>query len=133
MFYIGEFSKMGKTTVKTLHHYDRIGLLASRPPWTAPPATACTPRRQLADLHRIQALRQAGLSVDEVAAIEAGADPQPHPRAASRARSNGNSPRARTASRASHSCSRQPRKGYLHGLPGHHQGPAQLRRVLQEP
>ena len=27
MFYIGEFSKMGKTTVKTLHHYDRIGLL----------------------------------------------------------------------------------------------------------
>ena len=27
MFYIGEFSKMGKTTIKTLHHYDRIGLL----------------------------------------------------------------------------------------------------------
>ena len=27
MFYIGEFSKMGKTTIKTLRHYDRIGLL----------------------------------------------------------------------------------------------------------
>ena len=27
MFYIGSFSKMGKTTVKTLHYSDRIGLL----------------------------------------------------------------------------------------------------------
>lgn len=33
--------------------------------------------RQLAELHRIQSLRQAGLSVEEVAAIVAGADAQP--------------------------------------------------------
>ena len=34
MFSIGEFSKMAKTTVKTLRHYDEIGLLA-------PDVTAC--------------------------------------------------------------------------------------------
>lgn len=76
MFYIGEFSKMGKTTIKTLHHYDRIGLLR---PAAVDGATGYRlyTTSQLVDLHRIQALRQAGLSVDEVAAIEGGADPRP--------------------------------------------------------
>lgn len=76
MFYIGEFSKMGKTTIKTLHHYDRIGLLR---PAAVDGATGYRlyTTGQLVDLHRIQALRQAGLSVDEVAAIVAGADPRP--------------------------------------------------------
>lgn len=76
MFYIGEFSKMGKTTIKTLHHYDRIGLLR---PAAVDGATGYRlyTTAQLVDLHRIQALRQAGLSVDEVAAIEGGADPRP--------------------------------------------------------
>ena len=69
MFYIGEFSKMGKTTVKTLHHYDRIGLLkpaavdcvtgyrlyttqqergfpwAIRQPSKTFPAASCSPKR----------------------------------------------------------------------------------------
>ena len=76
MFYIGECSKMGKTTVKTLHHYDRIGLLR---PAAVDGATGYRlyTTSQLVDLHRIQALRQAGLSVDEAAAIEGGADPRP--------------------------------------------------------
>ena len=76
MFYIGEFSKMGKTTIKTLHHYDRIGLLH---PEAVDGATGYRlyTTRQLAELHRIQSLRQAGLSVEEVAAIVAGADAQP--------------------------------------------------------
>lgn len=76
MFYIGEFSKMGKTTIKTLHHYDRIGLLH---PEAVDGATGYRlyTTRQLAELHRIQSLRQAGLSVEEVAAILAGADAQP--------------------------------------------------------
>ena len=71
MFYIGEFSKMGKTTNKTLHHYDRIGLLH---PEAVDGATGYRlyTTRQLAELHRIQSLRQAGLSVEEVAAIVAG-------------------------------------------------------------
>ena len=76
MFYIGEFSKMGKTTVKTLHHYDAIGLLH---PEAVDKTTGYRlyTSRQLVQLHRIQALRQAGLSVDEVAAIVGGADAEP--------------------------------------------------------
>lgn len=41
MFRIGEFSKMTKNTIKTLRYYDEV---------------------QLLQLHRIQSLRQAGLS-----------------------------------------------------------------------
>ena len=76
MFYIGEFSKMGKTAIKTLRHYDRIGLLH---PEAVDGATGYRlyTTRQLAELRRIQSLRQAGLSVEEVAAIVAGADAQP--------------------------------------------------------
>ena len=76
MYYIGEFSKMGKTTVKTLHYYDRIGLLR---PAAVDGATGYRlyTTSQLFDLHRIQSLRQAGLSVDEVVAIVDGADPRP--------------------------------------------------------
>lgn len=110
MFYIGEFSKMGKTTIKTLHHYDRIGLLR---PAAVDGATGYRlyTTSQLVDLHRIQALRQAGLSMDEVAAVVGGADPRPSSRSAATA-SNGNSPRARTASRASHSCFQTKERGF---------------------
>lgn len=76
VFYIGEFSKMGKTTIKTLHHYDRIGLLR---PAAVDGVTGYRlyTTQQLADLHRIQSLRQAGLTIDEVASIIGGADPRP--------------------------------------------------------
>lgn len=76
MYYIGEFSKMGKTTIKTLHYYDRIGLLR---PAAVDGATGYRlyTTGQLFELHRIQSLRQAGLSVDEVVAIVSGADPRP--------------------------------------------------------
>lgn len=76
VFYIGEFSKMGKTTVKTLHHYDHIGLLR---PEAVDGATGYRlyTTRQLVELHRIQALRQAGLALDDVSAIIGGADPEP--------------------------------------------------------
>ena len=97
MFYIGEFSKMGKTTVKTLHHYDRIGLLR---PAAVDGATGYRlyTTSQLVDLHRIQALRQAGPT----------RVPSSHGAVSS---SNGNSPRARNASRASHSCSQTKERG----------------------
>ena len=71
MYYIGEFSRMGQTTVKTLHYYDRIGLL--RPEATdAVTGYRLYTTRQLIQLHRIQSLRQAGLSVDEVQSVIAG-------------------------------------------------------------
>ncbi len=68
MFRIGMFSKIGKTTIKTLHYYEEVGLL--RP--------ACVDSEngyrfyttdQLFDLHRIMALRQIGLSVQEISDV----------------------------------------------------------------
>ena len=63
MYRIGEFSKMSKTTIKTLRYYDEAGLL--RPACTDP-ATGYRlyTTDQLVRLHRIQALRQVGLSID---------------------------------------------------------------------
>lgn len=76
MYYIGEFSKMGRTTIKTLHYYDRIGLLQ---PEEVDPSTGYRlyTTNQLFELHRIQSLRQAGLSVDSILAIKDGADARP--------------------------------------------------------
>lgn len=71
MYRIGEFSKMTKTTIKTLRYYDEVNLL--KPELT----DRFTSYRfyttdQLFRLHRIQSLRQIGLSVDEVKQIMNG-------------------------------------------------------------
>ncbi|MDD3654648.1 MAG: MerR family transcriptional regulator [Desulfotomaculaceae bacterium] len=68
LYRIGVFSKISKTTIKTLRYYDEIGLLK-------PAQTDCDngyryyTTDQLVTLHRIVALRQIGLSLDEVAAV----------------------------------------------------------------
>lgn len=76
MFYIGEFSQMSKTTVKTLHYYNRIGLLE---PERIDEATGYRmySTHQLVELHHIQSLRQAGFTIEEAAEIKKGADIQP--------------------------------------------------------
>lgn len=71
MYRIGEFSKMSKTTVKALRYYDEIGIL------TPEFVDAITGYRfytteQLFKLHHIQALRQIGLSIDEIKLIMEG-------------------------------------------------------------
>ena len=76
MFRIGEFSKMSKTTIKTLRYYDEIGLL--KPEET----DKFTSHRfystdQLFRLHRIQELRQIGLSINEINMILSGHDSGP--------------------------------------------------------
>ena len=76
MFRIGEFSKMSKTTVKTLRYYDEIGLL--KPEET----DKFTSHRfysteQLFRLHRIQELKQIGLSINEINMILSGHDCEP--------------------------------------------------------
>ena len=73
MFRIGEFSKMSKTTIKALRYYDEIGLL--KPEET----DKFTNHRfystqQLFQLHRIQELRQVGLSINEINLILSGHD-----------------------------------------------------------
>ena len=76
MFRIGEFSKMGKTTIKALRYYDEIGLLK---PESTDKFTSYRfyTTDQLVTLHSIQAFRQVGLSVDEIKLILSGHDATP--------------------------------------------------------
>ena len=73
MFRIGEFSKMSKTTVKALRYYDEVGLLK---PEEIDKFTSYRfyTTDQLVKLHKIQAFRQVGLSVDEIKLIMSGHD-----------------------------------------------------------
>ncbi|MBC8571045.1 MerR family transcriptional regulator [Zongyangia hominis] len=75
MFRIGEFSKMGKTTIKTLRYYDEAGLLK---PQSIDPMTGYRfyTTNQLMQLHKIQSLRQCGLSIDEVRMVLSGEQPR---------------------------------------------------------
>lgn len=68
MYRIGEFSKLSKTTIKTLRYYDDLGLLQ---PETVDDFTGYRlySTKQLVELHRIQELRQIGLSIAEIKQI----------------------------------------------------------------
>jgi DNA-binding transcriptional MerR regulator len=68
MLKIGEFSRLSQVTVKTLHHYDEIGLL--KPSQT----DKFTSYRyytldQLPRIHSIIALKELGLSLEEIAQV----------------------------------------------------------------
>ena len=71
VFRIGEFSKMSKTTIKTLRYYDEIGLLKPEETDKFTGYRLYT-TQQLLKLHKIQQYRQIGLSVNEVSAIMSG-------------------------------------------------------------
>jgi DNA-binding transcriptional MerR regulator len=62
MFRIGDFSRLGRVTVKALRHYDRLGLLC---PAAVDPATGYRyySADQMPQLARILTLKQAGLSL----------------------------------------------------------------------
>lgn len=68
MFKIGEFSKLGQVSVRMLRHYDQLGLL--KPSQT----DKFTSYRyytidQLARLHRIIALKELGIPLEEIARL----------------------------------------------------------------
>lgn len=71
MYRIGEFSKMSKTTIKTLRYYDEIGILK---PEAIDDFTGYRlyTTDQLVKLHRIQSFRQIGLSIEEIKLINNG-------------------------------------------------------------
>lgn len=73
MFRIGEFSKMSKTTIKALRFYDKIGLLKPEEIDKFTGYRMYT-TDQLFKLHKIQSLRQIGLSTDEVKSVLSGRD-----------------------------------------------------------
>lgn len=73
MYRIGEFSKLSKTTVKTLRYYDEVGLLSPScvDEWTNYRYYTTS---QLNELQRIISLRQAGLSISEIKTVLSGGD-----------------------------------------------------------
>jgi len=71
MFKIGEFSRFSQVTVKTLRYYDEIGLLkpARVDPFTGYRYYSAS---QFPRLHRILALKDLGLSLEQIADLLAG-------------------------------------------------------------
>jgi DNA-binding transcriptional MerR regulator len=65
MYKIGDFSQMGQVSVRMLRHYDKLGLLnpARTDEWTGYRYYSLD---QLPRLHRILALRDLGLSLEQV-------------------------------------------------------------------
>ena len=68
MFKIGEFSQLGQVSVRMLRHYDKLGLLN---PEHTDPFTGYRYYKldQLPRLNRILALKDLGLSLDEIARL----------------------------------------------------------------
>jgi len=68
MFGVGAFARLGGVSVRTLHHYDEIGLL---PPANVDARTGYRWYRaeQLARLNRILALRDLGFALEEIGPI----------------------------------------------------------------
>jgi len=71
MFSIGEFARLGTVSVRTLRHYDEIGLLR---PARVDPDTGYRgySADQLGQLNRIVALKELGLSLNQVRLLLAG-------------------------------------------------------------
>lgn len=65
MFSIGEFARLGAVSVRTLRHYDEIGLL---PPAEVDPLTGYRSysAKQLRQLNRIAALKDLGLTLGQI-------------------------------------------------------------------
>jgi len=71
MYRIGLFSKLGKVTIKTLRHYDEVGLL--KPAYVdEETGYRFYTTGQLFRLNKIVALRQMGFSISEIADIVDG-------------------------------------------------------------
>lgn len=68
MFKIGDFSKLGQVSTRMLRHYDKLGLLVPNQidQWTGYRYYSV---EQLAQLHRIIALKDLGLSLEQISEL----------------------------------------------------------------
>jgi MerR family transcriptional regulator, thiopeptide resistance regulator len=64
---IGELAGQAGVTVRTLHHYDRLGLLS--PSSRTSGGHRCYTGKDVAQLQRVIALRSCGLSLDEIGTV----------------------------------------------------------------
>jgi DNA-binding transcriptional MerR regulator/effector-binding domain-containing protein len=71
MLKIGEFSRLAQVSVRMLRHYDDLGLLRPAQVDTESGYRYYTPA-QLADLHRLLALKDLGFSLEEIRHLLAG-------------------------------------------------------------
>src|SRR5687768_4532176 len=74
MFRIGEFSKLGRVTVKTLRWYDEVGLLVPDRVDEETGYRYYAPT-QLATLNRILALKELGFSLEQIGSYLASTRP----------------------------------------------------------
>lgn len=70
---VGELAKRCGLTIRTLHHYDAIGLL--KPSLRSAAGYRLYDRANIERLHRIQALRQMGLSLADIGVALSGPEP----------------------------------------------------------
>jgi len=70
---VGELARRSGLTVRTLHHYDAIGLLV--PSLRSAAGYRLYDRANIERLHRIQALRQLGLSLADIGVALSGPEP----------------------------------------------------------
>jgi len=75
---VGELARLSGVTVRTLHHYDRIGLL--RPSERTPAGYRSYDVRDLDRLQQVLVYRELGFPLEEVATLldDPGADPAEH-------------------------------------------------------
>lgn len=67
---VGELAKRSGLTVRTLHHYDEIGLL--KPSGRSDGGYRLYDRADVERLHAIQALRSLGLALDDIGNLLSG-------------------------------------------------------------
>jgi DNA-binding transcriptional MerR regulator len=67
---VGELAKRSGLTVRTLHHYDEIGLL--KPSGRSDSGYRLYDRADVERLHAIQALRRLGLALDDIGGLLSG-------------------------------------------------------------
>jgi MerR family transcriptional regulator, thiopeptide resistance regulator len=69
---IGELARETGLTVRTLHHYDQLGLLSPRSRTEG--GHRCYTREDVGRLHRIVALRSLGISLEEIGGLLDGGE-----------------------------------------------------------
>jgi DNA-binding transcriptional MerR regulator len=69
---VGEVARRSGITVRTLHHYDAIGLL--KPSVRSAAGYRCYDQTNLERLHRIQALRRSGMSLADIGNLLSGVE-----------------------------------------------------------
>ena len=74
---VGDVARLAGVTVRTLHHYDRIGLVS--PSGRTPAGYRLYGGEDLDRLHAVLAYRELGFALDDVAALlDGGAEPLAH-------------------------------------------------------